>query len=336
MSNISLHIDKLTEERLRKAHYRIYGHSAVEICHWTKQALRNEDVCYKEKFYGINSHRCMEFSPSAIICENRCIYCWRMTDFYKTQRMPDGSVLCPADMVKTLLLERRKLLAGFLGDERLDRQRIIESFTPTHYAISLSGEPTLYPRLPSLIKHLKGLPKTKSVFLVTNGLEPSMIRRLIVENALPTQLYLSMSATNKDDYLKIDRPLYRDAWERFLESLDIIKDIPTRTVIRYTLIRGMNDRYDDTEMAAKLIKAANPNFIEIKSYIHIGGSMSNLGAERMVEPMEIDGFSKRLLKLLPSFIFVDKSKISRVNLLQNGEKRINRWIAGPAKLSTKL
>ncbi|MDG7038700.1 MAG: 4-demethylwyosine synthase TYW1 [Nitrososphaerota archaeon] len=335
MTDVSLHIDRVAEERLRRAHYRIYGHSAVEICHWTKQALKDKGVCYKEKFYGIDSHRCMEFSPSAIICENRCIYCWRMIDFYKTQRMPDRSVLSPVEIVKTLLIERRKLLAGFLGDKSLDKQKIIESFTPTHYAISLSGEPTLYPKLPSLIKYLKGLPETKSVFLVTNGQEPSMIRRLIVENALPTQLYLSMSATSKEDYLKINRPLYKDAWDRFLESLSLIKDVATRTVIRYTLIKGINDQEYKIKIAAELIKAANPNFVEIKSYMHIGASMSNLGAEHMLEPIEIDVFSNRLLKLLPLFLFIDKSVISRIDLLQNQKNYIDRWIVKPSGHSNK-
>jgi tRNA wybutosine-synthesizing protein 1 len=38
-------------ELLKKQHYRIVGkHSAVQICRWTKSAIRGEEVCYKEKF----------------------------------------------------------------------------------------------------------------------------------------------------------------------------------------------------------------------------------------------------------------------------------------------
>ena len=55
----------------------------------------------------------------------------------------------------------------------------------------------MYPKLPELIKYLKSLEATKSIFLVTNGQEPDMIRKLEDENALPTQLYLS---TNAADY----------------------------------------------------------------------------------------------------------------------------------------
>ena len=46
-----------TKAILEKQHYIIVGeHSAVQICGWTKKSLRDEDFCYKEKFYGIQSH----------------------------------------------------------------------------------------------------------------------------------------------------------------------------------------------------------------------------------------------------------------------------------------
>ena len=48
--------------------------------------------------------------------------------------------------------ERRKLIVGHFGDPKQDKQKIEESLTPSHYAISLSGEPTMYPKLPDLIK----------------------------------------------------------------------------------------------------------------------------------------------------------------------------------------
>ena len=34
-----------------------------------------------------------------------------------------------------------------------------------------------------------------------------------------TQLYVSVDASTKDSLKRIDRPLFRDFWERFLESL---------------------------------------------------------------------------------------------------------------------
>jgi tRNA wybutosine-synthesizing protein 1 len=32
--------------------------------------------CYKHAFYGIESHRCMEATPS-LACANKCVFCWR-------------------------------------------------------------------------------------------------------------------------------------------------------------------------------------------------------------------------------------------------------------------
>ena len=38
--------------------YRLVGnHSAVKICAYCKKAIRGQDVCYKNTFYGIESWR---------------------------------------------------------------------------------------------------------------------------------------------------------------------------------------------------------------------------------------------------------------------------------------
>jgi len=57
--------------------YRIVGsHSGVKLCRWTKSMLRGRGGCYKHTFYGIESHRCMETTPS-LACANKCVFCWR-------------------------------------------------------------------------------------------------------------------------------------------------------------------------------------------------------------------------------------------------------------------
>lgn len=38
--------------------------------------LRGRGGCYKHAFYGIESHRCMEATPS-LACANKCVFCWR-------------------------------------------------------------------------------------------------------------------------------------------------------------------------------------------------------------------------------------------------------------------
>ncbi len=39
--------------------------------------LRGRGGCYKHTFYGIESHRCMETTPS-LACANKCVFCWRL------------------------------------------------------------------------------------------------------------------------------------------------------------------------------------------------------------------------------------------------------------------
>ena len=59
------------------AGYRVIGsHSGVKLCRWTKSMLRGRGGCYKHSFYGIESHRCMETTPS-LACANKCVFCWR-------------------------------------------------------------------------------------------------------------------------------------------------------------------------------------------------------------------------------------------------------------------
>ena len=72
----------------------------------------------------------------------------------------------------------------------------------------------MYPKLPALIKYIREMENTKSVFLVTNGQEPDMIERLQDEDALPTQLYLSSNAADRDAFMRINRPRHEDSWER--------------------------------------------------------------------------------------------------------------------------
>src|SRR3972149_4094194 len=219
------------KSKLQKAKYGVYNHSAVELCHWTKKSFYNEGNCYKHKFYGISTHQCMEMTPTAMSCENRCVYCWRPTEFYDTLQMPEHLVDEPDAIIHHLLKERERLIMGFYGSSKSNKKKLDESLFPAHYAISLSGEPTMYPKLPDLIKYLKSLPETKSIFLVTNGQEPDMLQKLKDEDALPTQLYLSTNAADYKSFLKINRPRYEDSWERWNTSLRMLSNLHTRTVL---------------------------------------------------------------------------------------------------------
>ncbi|UVS70469.1 4-demethylwyosine synthase TYW1 [Nitrososphaera viennensis] len=321
-----IQITPAVKEKLRKAKYGVYNHSAVELCHWTKKSFANEGTCYKHKFYGISTHQCMEMTPTAMNCENRCVYCWRPAEFYDTLEMPEQMVDEPEVIVQNLMAERKKLINGFYGRSKNDKAKLDESLLPAHYAISLSGEPTMYPKLPQLIKYLKTLKATKSIFLVTNGQEPDMLRRLESEDALPTQIYLSTNASNKKMFLQVNRPRHRDAWERWQDSLRFLSTVDTRTVLRMTMIRGYNDGADDIEDFARVMSEGDPHFIEIKSYMHVGMSTQRLKRDNMLGMDEVRAYAGRLCEKMPAFSVMDESEVSRIVVLQNKSRYVDRWI----------
>lgn len=43
--------------------------------------MRGRGGCYKHTFYGIESHRCMEATPS-LACANKCVFCWRYVKLF--------------------------------------------------------------------------------------------------------------------------------------------------------------------------------------------------------------------------------------------------------------
>ena len=317
-------------QQLKKAKYGVADHSTVELCHWTKKSFKHEGSCYKHKFYGISTHRCMEFSPAGMHCENRCVYCWRPMEFYDSLKMEPEKVAEPKEILTKLMEERKKLIMGYYGDSRNDKQRLDESLLPSHYAISLSGEPTMYPKLPELIKYLKSLEATKSIFLVTNGQEPDMIQRLQDEDALPTQLYLSTNAADYDSFLKINKPKYDDSWQRWNRTLGMLKQLDTRTVLRITLIRNYNDQKEMIPAFASMLQQASPHFIEIKSYMHIGRSTNRLEHSNMLEMDEVRKFSEEIAKQSQIFSVMDESLVSRIVILQNNHRVIDRWISAYA------
>ena len=314
-------------EQLKKAKYGVADHSTVELCHWTKKSFRNEGTCYKHKFYGISTHRCMEFSPAGMHCENRCVYCWRPMEFYDSLAMEPERVAEPEEIIQKLMAERRKLIMGHYGDPNQDKQKLDESLLPSHYAISLSGEPTMYPKLPELIKYLKSLEETKSIFLVTNGQEPDMIQRLADEDALPTQLYLSTNAADHESFLKINRPRYDDSWKRWNNTLDLLSTLDTRTVLRITLIKNWNDSYKMIPVFTEMFDKSNPHFIEIKSYMHIGRSTNRLEHENMLDMDEVRSFASGVSQHSNRFSVMDESEISRIVILQNKKRFTDRYLS---------
>ena len=81
-----------------------------------------------------------------------------------------------------------------------------------------------------------------------------------------TQLYVSVDASTKDSLKKIDRPLFKDFWERFMESLKALSEKGQRTVYRLTLVKAFNT--EEIDNYVQLVAHGKPDFIEIKVWYY--------------------------------------------------------------------
>jgi len=218
---------------LLKQHYKIVGsHSGVKICHWMRQSLFYNRICYKQFFYGIQTHRCMQLTPSLNYCTQMCLYCWRYQEFTEAELKEYDE---PEIILEGCIKEHRALLTGFKGDKRCNLKLWQEAQEPKHVAISLAGEPTLYPKLSDFIALCKK--RGMTTFLVSNGTVPKALENL---NCLPTQLYITIAAPNEQIYKMLCLPLIKDGWQKINQSLALLKSLDTRTVIRHTLVENWN------------------------------------------------------------------------------------------------
>jgi tRNA wybutosine-synthesizing protein 1 len=299
-------ISEKTKLLLKKHGYHLAGtHGAVKTCLWLNKSLRNEGSCYKSLFYGINSHRCIQMTPT-LICNHRCLHCWRAVEVpVEVPKVWDS----PEKIVSSCFIEQHRLVSGYGGSEFMDRAKWKEAFTPKHVAISLSGEPTLYPYLHELIEEFHK--KNFTTFVVTNGTNPEMVGKI-----RPTQLYISMNAPDKKTYEKVCAPL-RDTWENIKQSLELMKSSKSRTAVRITLTRGIN--MINPEGFAHLMEAAQPDYVELKAYMYLGFSRKRLSLENMPSHEEVKDFSKQVARALGYFI-TDESENSRVVLLSKSKR----------------
>ncbi len=304
--------------QLKHKRYGVVGnHSAVQICTYNKKAIKggDHDACYKQKFYGIDCHRCAQISPSVMWCNENCVFCWRPMEFMKDVKLDDKVVDEPNTIITGAISERKKLLSGMGGLPLLDREKFDEALLPSHWAISLSGEPTMYPKICELIAEIRSLSHTKSVFLVTNAQLPNVFEKMGTNKQfLPTQLYVSLDAPNEEMFQSINRSVYKDGWDRLNKSLSIIGSLDVRRVIRMTVIKGVNDQPEFFEDWARIIKQANPEFVEVKSYMHIGMSRERLTREHMLSHEEVRTFAHAIAEHL-GYHAKDESVNGRIVLL---------------------
>ncbi|RWS24741.1 S-adenosyl-L-methionine-dependent tRNA 4-demethylwyosine synthase-like protein [Leptotrombidium deliense] len=309
---------KLREELTKQGYKLIGSHSGVKMCRWTKSMLRGRGGCYKHTFYGIESHRCMEATPS-LACANKCVFCWRHhTNPVGTEWKWEMD--SPEMIVEEAIKNHCKMINEFKGVPGVILDRFNEGLQIKHCALSLVGEPIMYPEINKIIRYLHD--KSISTFLVTNAQFPDAIRNLVPV----TQLYVSVDASSKESLKKIDRPLFKDFWQRFLDSLKALSDKRQRTVYRLTLVKSWNN--EEIEGYSKLISIGKPDFVEVKGVTYCGtGKSSNLTMQNVPWHHEVLSFVKKLTEHIQNeYEIASEHEHSNCVLIANKRFKVNgKW-----------
>lgn len=293
--------------------YHSENHTAAQTCGWTANALRGEGKCYKYAFYGIESHRCIQMTP-VVKCNERCVFCWRDHQGH-TYTLDGVEWDDPEAVVDASIRLQRKLLSGFGGNDEVPREVFEQAMEPRHVAISLDGEPTLYPYLPELIEAFRD--RGITTFLVSNGTKPEMLA-----DCDPTQLYVSVDAAERATFDRVVGAVEDDAWERLIDTMDVLADKDdTRTVLRTTLVNGEN--MHDPDWYAAFYRRADPDFVELKAYMHVGHSQDRLDRNAMPDHEDVLAFAERVKNYLPDHEYTNDVPPSRVALLSKTE---DTWV----------
>uniref|UniRef100_A0A5F5PG58 Radical SAM core domain-containing protein n=1 Tax=Equus caballus TaxID=9796 RepID=A0A5F5PG58_HORSE len=273
------------------------------------------------------SHRCMETTPS-LACANKCVFCWRHhTNPVGTEwrwKMDQ-----PEMILKEAIENHQSMIKQFKGVPGVKEERFEEGMTVKHCALSLVGEPIMYPEIN---RFLKLLHECKiSSFLVTNAQFPVEIKNL----KPVTQLYVSVDASTKDSLKKIDRPLFKDFWQRFLDSLKALAAKQQRTVYRLTLVKAWN--VDELQAYAELVSLGSPDFIEVKGVTYCGeSSASSLTMANVPWHEEVVRFVHELVDLIPNYEIACEHEHSNCLLIAHKKVRITQIVILLSSLSLLL
>jgi tRNA wybutosine-synthesizing protein 1 len=290
-------------DALRKQGYQFFSKTsgaALKPCMWCKRALMGGDMCYKHQFYGIDSHRCVQMTPT-LRCNQRCLFCWRSFE----HEVPDVEECSLETILAGVHKFQKKALAGYNAvlENTVTPERWQEALDPKHVAISLSGEPTLYSQLPALIDLFND--KGYTTFLVSNGTNPDMLRQ-----CHPYQMYVSLDAPDRETYMKVCRP-QEDYWERVNESLALLGT--RRSAVRITLVKDLNDFAP--EKYAAILQDSGASFVEVKGYMYLGYSRNRLARENMPEHEHVRSFAEKIAAAC-DYRFKDENILSRVVCLE--------------------
>ncbi len=292
--------------------------AAYKPCHYFKTALTDRIMCYKYWFYGIPTHRCIQWTP-ILECNLNCLFCWRLhrTDIGLPPFKGDINEIPwdePKEIFNNVIEAYLRVLKGYdpkyrdKTDKELWRDAIEG---PKHLATSLDGEPTMYPYIDDLME--LGKKKGMSTFIVSNGTFPKRLENM---HTLPTQLYISVVGPDFKTWVKATAPAWepREQWNNLMKTLELMPSLNTRKVFRITAVKGLN--MVNPEGYAKLVEIAKPDFVEVKGYSWLGRSRQRLNREHVPSMKDIDEFARTLAELT-GYKYIDKIERARIALLWN-------------------
>ncbi len=224
----------------------------------------------------------------------------------------------PDSIVEGCLKAHRKLIYGFGGNPHISANRLNEALNPVHVAISLEGEPTLYNHLGELVDAFKHR-GFRTIFIVTNGTTPEVLENLGTE---PSQLYVSLCASDEETYVKTCRPMIPGAWGKVMKTLDLLQSYSCPTVIRQTLVPKLN--MENVLGYARLVERANPTYIEPKGAMSVGFARQRFTYEEMASYEDIRGFGAQLAEE-SGYAIIDEQYESNIVLLSRLKRPINLY-----------
>jgi len=273
-------------------------------------------------------------TPAVMWCENQCLHCWRPIELNLGTELP--SVDDPIEILDGIVAKRKEMLMGMKGNDDVDVENFEKNIEPKLFTTSLSGEPTIYPRLGEMFSEIRR--RGAVSFLVTNGLNPDVVRGLDSgKGELPTQLVISTNAPNEKLFLQWHRSTKKDAWSVFLESLDVMRGLKgkTRRVIRLTLVKKgeegvfanmTNMSEENVGEYCELIRRANPDFVHVKGYKAVGYARDRMGYDNQVWHDEVLDYAGKLCERLEDFeVKAEDERSCVVALVRRGvEMKIER------------
>jgi len=166
-----------------------------------------------------------------------------------------------------------------------------DALTPKHAALSLAGEPILYPAIDLLVHEFRK--KNMTTFIVSNGTLP---KKISLMDHYPSQLYITLPASNEKDYKIICRPKIKDGWMKLNTTLKNLNTLSCRTCVRITGVKNLNLK--NPSEYVKLVEESNPNFLEVKGFtleassLHIGRRLSIIKKDDIISNKDLNKIAR--------------------------------------------